>query len=114
MKLYGLLYIFFPEMSIYKRYSDTTKCIYFMIKDENKLINIWQFGKSFNIELIYNKEYIKAEKSFQHFHMRVMLLDLVYRKDENYYPKVFLQKFIHNFFTKSITNFGFWDFGSSF
>ena len=24
---------FFPEMSIYKRYSDKTKCMYFMIKD---------------------------------------------------------------------------------
>ena len=29
-----LLCIFFPEISIYKRYSDKTKCIYFMIKDE--------------------------------------------------------------------------------
>ena len=28
------LCIFFPEMSIYKRYSDKTKCMYFMIKDE--------------------------------------------------------------------------------
>ena len=27
------LYIFFPEMSIYKRYSDNTKYMYFMIKD---------------------------------------------------------------------------------
>ena len=29
------LCIFFPEMSIYKRYFDKTKCMYFMIKDEN-------------------------------------------------------------------------------
>ena len=28
------LCIFFPEMRIYKRYSDKTKCIYFMIEDE--------------------------------------------------------------------------------
>ena len=28
------LCIFFPEMGIYKRYSDNTKCMYFMIKDE--------------------------------------------------------------------------------
>ena len=28
------LCILFPEMSIYKRYFDKTKCIYFMIKDE--------------------------------------------------------------------------------
>ena len=29
------LCIFFLEMSIYKRYSGKTKCMYFMIKDEN-------------------------------------------------------------------------------
>ena len=29
------LCIFFLEMSIYKRYSSKTKCMYFMIKDEN-------------------------------------------------------------------------------
>ena len=29
------LCIFFPEMNIYKRYSDKNKCMYFMIKDEN-------------------------------------------------------------------------------
>ena len=28
------LCIFSPEMSIYKRYSDKNKCMYFMIKDE--------------------------------------------------------------------------------
>ena len=28
------MHIFFPEMSIYKRYSDKTKCMYFMIKDK--------------------------------------------------------------------------------
>ena len=26
------LYIFFPEMSIYKRHSDKTKCLYFVMK----------------------------------------------------------------------------------
>ena len=39
------LCIFFPEMSIYKRYSDKTKCMYFMIKDENifhKYMTIWE------------------------------------------------------------------------
>ena len=30
------LCIFFPKTSIYKRYSDKTKCMYFMIKDEKK------------------------------------------------------------------------------
>ena len=40
-----LLCIFFPEMSIYKRYSDKTKCTCFMIKDENifdKNMTIWE------------------------------------------------------------------------
>ena len=36
--------IFFLEMSIYKRYQDETKCMYFMIKFENvfdKYMTIW-------------------------------------------------------------------------
>ena len=39
------LCIFYPGMNIYKRYSDKTKCMYFMIKDENffdKYITIWE------------------------------------------------------------------------
>ena len=39
------LCIFFPEMSIYKRYSDKTKCMYFMIKDDksfDKYMTIWE------------------------------------------------------------------------
>ena len=43
------LCISFPEMSIYERHSDKTKCMYFMIKDEKILINIWQFGKKLAI-----------------------------------------------------------------
>ena len=36
---------FFPEMSTYKRYSDKTKCMYFMIKDKtifDKYVAIWE------------------------------------------------------------------------
>ena len=33
------LCIFFPEMSMYKIYSDKTKYMHFMIEDENFLIN---------------------------------------------------------------------------
>ena len=36
---------FFPEMSIYKRYSNKTKCMYFMIKGKknfDKYTTIWQ------------------------------------------------------------------------
>ena len=62
---------------------------------------------------------VKAEKRFntkeifQCFYIPVILIDLVYRKDGNYYPKVFLEKIIHNFFWRSIINFVFWGFGSS-
>ena len=55
-------------MSIYKRYSDKAKCIYFMIKDEkhfNNNLTIWEkvsniIKKKFNSELMYNKKYQKA------------------------------------------------------
>ena len=114
-------------MIIYKRYSDKTKCMYFMIKGENLVDNymtIWEkfsniIINKFNSELIYNKKYLKAEKrlntkeSFQFFYIPVILFDSFYRKDGNYYSKVFLEKIIHNFFWKIIINFGFWGFGSS-
>ena len=59
-------------MSIYKRYSDKTKCIYiFMIEDENifdKYMTIWEIVsniiKKINNEIIYNKKYLKVEKRF--------------------------------------------------
>ena len=41
------------------------------------------------------------------------MIDSVYTKDENYYPKVFLEKFIHNFSWRNMRNFGRWSFGSS-
>ena len=60
---------FFPNMSIYKIYSDKTKCIYFMIKDEHvfdKYMTIWEKAsniiiRKFNSGLIHNKKYLKAE-----------------------------------------------------
>ena len=81
---------------------------------KNFLINVWQFGKKvnntikkeINRKLIYNKQYLKAEKrfntkeSFQCFYIPVILFDSVYRKDGNYYPKVFLEKLFYNFFKK--------------
>ena len=66
-------------MSIYKRYFDKTKCMYFMIKDEK----IFDKNKKKNYsELIYNKKYLKAEKkfntkeSFLCFYIPVLLVDL--------------------------------------
>ena len=63
------LCIFFPEMSKHKIYSDKTKFMYFMIKEEKnfdrymaiceKVCNII---KKINSELVYNKKRLKAEK----------------------------------------------------
>ena len=39
----------------------------------------------FNSELIYNKKYLKAEKKFfQFLYASLILIDAIYRKDENY------------------------------
>ena len=78
-----------------------------MIKDENifdKYTTIWEkvsniIKAKFDSELIYNKKYLKTEKrlntkgSFQCFYMPVILLD---------YPKMFLEKFLYNFFWRNI------------
>ena len=34
-----------------------------------------------------------VEGGFQYLHAPVILIDSIYRKDENYYPKVFLEKY---------------------
>ena len=45
-----LLYIFFPEMSKYKRYSDKIRCINFMINDLKKVDKLMTIrGKNGNI-----------------------------------------------------------------
>ena len=110
------LCIFFPEMSIDKRFSDETKCMYFIIKDENffdKYITIWKKVsniKKINSELIYNKNYLKSEKRFntkeifQCFYIIVILFDSVYKKEGKFYSKVFLGKNFYNFFWRSIIN----------
>ena len=65
------LCMFFPEMSIYKRYVDKTKCRYFVIKDEisfDNYMKVWEkvsnIIERINSELIYNKKYLKSEKRF--------------------------------------------------
>ena len=90
-----------------------------MIKDEkfvDEYMKIWEKVsnaiKKNNSELVYNKKYLKAEKNInakeilQCFYIPVILIDSVYKKDEQYYPKVFLEKVIHNVFWRSIRNFG--------
>ena len=59
--------MFFPEMIIYKRYFDKTKCMYFVIKVDkffDKYMRNWEkvsnIIKKINSELIYNQKYLKA------------------------------------------------------
>ena len=65
------------------------------------------------VKKIFNKKYLKAEKRFstkeslKSFYVQVILFDLVYRKDGNYYPKVFLENLIIAFFWRNTRNFSF-------
>ena len=38
----------------------------------------------------------RKKENFQCVHRQVILIESVYRKDESYYPKVFLEKFNFN------------------
>ena len=60
-------------MSIYIRYSDKTKCIYFAIKDEeiyDKYLSIWKKGSNITKKITVNpykiKKYLKAEKKTEY------------------------------------------------
>ena len=48
--------------------------------------------------VFYDRRFQCFKESFPCFYIPVILFDSVYRKDENYYPKAFLEKFIYNFF----------------
>ena len=76
-----------------------------MIKAEivfDKYYETWEkvssiIKKEFNSKLVYNKKYLKAEKkSTQKKAFNVILTVSVYKKDENYYSKVFLEKYNFN------------------
>ena len=88
-------------------------------KIKKMLITIWKFGKRLAIKWQKKlkkkkkKKKINTKESFQCFYIPVILIDSVYRKDENYYPQVFLEKFINSFLRRSIRIFGFWGFWSS-
>ena len=66
-------------------------------------MTIWKKFSNIIVNL-YNKKYLKAEKrfnakeSFQCFYILVILLDSVYRKERNYYLKVFLENLFMTFF----------------
>ena len=64
-----------------------------MIKDEkrfDKHMKIWE-----KVSNVIKSKFLKAKKkfnikeSFQCFYIPVILIDSNYRKDENYYPKMF-------------------------
>ena len=73
-----------------------------MIKEEkafDKHNEIWEkvsniSEKEFNNELVYNEKHLKAVKKrkINCTCAQVILIDSVYRKDENYYPEEFLSK----------------------
>ena len=94
-------------MNIYKINFDENRRIYFSIKKEEVFIKYTEIlekvrdiiKNKFNSELIYSKKYLKAEKKIttkggvQCLYSPVILIDSIYRKDENYYPKVFSEKY---------------------
>ena len=114
-----LLNIMLPKTSAYvKRYDGQTKWMYFLIEDDDlleKYNTIWDevsadIKREFDSEPVYNKEYLKTKiKSHgdevtdfydkeifkvgsNHTCLVVISLDFVLKKDESYYPQVFLKE----------------------
>ena len=92
-------------MIMYKTNFDENRCIYFSIKEEKSFIKYMEnlekvrniIKKKFNSALIYSKKYLKAgEKTHKRRHSIFICtsnIDSIYRKEENYYPKVFFEKY---------------------
>ena len=127
------LNIFLQKMSAYRRDFDKTKYMSFLVKDEKlleKYNEIWKnvsniIPKIFDRNPVYNEKYIKTKiKSYngkinttfynktpkegcEYICLTVIFVDLVYRKDKNYYPQVYLEecKYVTKEKRKSIKNF---------
>ena len=127
------LNIFLQKMSAYRRDFDKTKYMSFLVKDEKlleKYNEIWKnvsniIPKVFDRNPVYNEKYIKTKiKSYngkinttfynktpkegcEYICLTVIFVDLVYRKDKNYYPQVYLEecKYVTKEKGKSIKNF---------
>ena len=55
-------------------------------------------SKKFHSKLVYNKTSKSWKKLlYKAFYITVILIDSVYRKDVNYHPKVFLEKYNFNY-----------------
>ena len=86
-------------MIIYKRNFDENRRIYFLIKEEkvfikyitilDKVSNIIKI--KFNSQLIYSKKCINAKKTWLKLDFQYFYAPIIF--DENYYPKVLLEKF---------------------
>ena len=113
------LHIMLPKTSVYvKRYDGQTKWMYFLIEDDELLEKynaVWDkvstdIKKDFDNKPVYNKEFLKTkikslgdevtdfyEKRIAKVNpnqtcLEVISLDSALKKDENYYPKLFLKE----------------------
>ena len=69
---------------------------------KNVLINIMKFGGKL-ISKSWKK--INLKNGFQYFCVQVILIDSVYRKDKNYYPKLVLEKYNSIIIETKMSNF---------
>ena len=106
-----------PKMSVNVKIYDAsaTMWMYFLIEDEELLRNIWNkvsnsIEKEFYSEPVYNKEFLKTKAKYHgnkttnflnkkipkvgsnYTCLAVMLIDLILKHEENFYPQVFLKK----------------------
>ena len=85
-------------MGTYRSF-DKNDCMYFMIKEEKVFIeynNIWRKVDNVIKQFIKSENKINTKEGFQYFYISVILIDSVYIKDENYYSKLFIQKYNFN------------------
>ena len=119
IKNFKPLHIMLPKMSAYVRcYDGETRWMYFFIEDDKLLEtynNIWNkvsnsIKKELDWKAIYNKKFLKTKiRSYgdeaRDFHdkeatkvgskytcLAVISLDSFLKRDENYYPQVFLKE----------------------
>ena len=113
------IHIILPKTSAYvKSFDGQTKWMYFLIEDDDlleKYNTFWDkvsadIKKDFDNEPVYNEEYLKTKikyhgdeftdfydkeipkVNFNHTCLTVITLDFVPKKDESYYPQIFLKE----------------------
>ena len=124
------LCIFFLKISGYRKDFDETKCMSFLIKDDElleKYNEIWEkvnksIKKEFDSEPVYNEKYLKTKikvykgkintkfynnkipkEDSQCICLSVILIDSVFRTGNNYYPQVFLKEYKYVVKEKKVT-----------